>query len=346
MNQKKLLYEVSVIRPLIIFLLVLLHSFTKIKNGDGLYFNDYELINGYEWFAWLIQGFRIETIALIAGYVFSYQSHDLKRRYRFFPFLWKKFKRLIIPMLIFGIIYYFCFHYTTTFNIREFTKEVLFGCGHLWFLPMLFWCFITIWIIDKYNLSSWLTLLLLAAFSVMPIPALPYSLVRLPHFLFYVYAGYFLWEKHDYLFNHFLSGKYAICLWVVYVALVVVTHYCAIDIIPSMNIFQKVLGGIFNRTIGLLMSCCGIMALYISVCQVTNRENYHPKPWVVKASDNCYGVYVYHQFVLMYLYFFTPFVSVVHPLLVPWVGCIIILVVSLILTWFTLKTKIGRFLIG
>lgn len=31
--QKKLLYEVSIIRPIVIFLLVLLHSLTKITNG-------------------------------------------------------------------------------------------------------------------------------------------------------------------------------------------------------------------------------------------------------------------------------------------------------------------------
>ena len=106
--KKKLLYEVSIIRPIVIFLLVFLHSFTKISAGGG-HVNDYHLAGAYQWLCNFISGFRIETIALVAGYVFSYQSHDLGRSYKFWPFAVKKFKRLIIPMLFFGIIYYFCF---------------------------------------------------------------------------------------------------------------------------------------------------------------------------------------------------------------------------------------------
>ena len=35
-NNRKLLYEVSIIRPLVIFLLVFLHSFEKIADGGGV----------------------------------------------------------------------------------------------------------------------------------------------------------------------------------------------------------------------------------------------------------------------------------------------------------------------
>ena len=174
--QKKLLYEVSIIRPTVIFLFVLLHSLTKITNGGGKT-NDYQLAIAYQWFAWLISGFRIETIALVAGYVFSYQSNDLKRSYRFGSFVWKKFKRLIIPMLFFGCIYYFCFFFDKdSFSVLSFVKTLLSGCGHLWFLPMLFWCFIAIWVIDHYKLSSVVLLTVLACVSLVPMPSLPFGL--------------------------------------------------------------------------------------------------------------------------------------------------------------------------
>ena len=107
MEKKKLLYEVSYIRPIVIFLLVVSHSFTKIQVGPNGAMNDYDLATGYLWLVRLIKGFRIETIALVAGYVFAYQSIDLKRKYEFWPFVKKKFVRLIIPMLFFGCIYYF-----------------------------------------------------------------------------------------------------------------------------------------------------------------------------------------------------------------------------------------------
>ena len=132
MEKKKLLYEVSYIRPIVIFLLVVSHSFTKIQVGPNGAMNDYDLATGYLWLVRLIKGFRIETIALVAGYVFAYQSIDLKRKYEFWPFVKKKFMRLIVPMLFFGCIYYFCFYFSpSSFSAFGFVKELLSGCGHL-----------------------------------------------------------------------------------------------------------------------------------------------------------------------------------------------------------------------
>lgn len=345
-SKKKLLYEVSIIRPTIIFLLVVLHSFAKIAAGGGKT-NDYQLATVYQWFCWLISGFRIETIALIAGYVFAYQSLDLNRSYKFGPFLWKKFKRLIIPMLVFGLIYYLCFYFDSdSFEMKSFLVTLFSGCGHLWFLPMLFWCFLAIWFIDRFKLSSWFTLILLAAITIIPTPSLPLGLGKLPHFLFFVYAGYFLWTKRDWLIKHYLNVATICTFWFVYVILVVITHTILPTYLPEMTILQKGLILIVSGMVKILMSCCGIMALYLMVCKTTTKEGYRPKQWVIEASDNCYGVYVYHQFILVFLYFFTPLVSVCHPLLVPWIGLVVIFFVSLLLTKLTLKTRFGRFLIG
>ena len=72
--------------------------------------------------------------------MFCYQCVELGRRQGFIGFVWKKFKRLIIPCFVFGIVYYLLFR----FNAARFTWRVAFwrvanGIGHLWFLPMLFW---------------------------------------------------------------------------------------------------------------------------------------------------------------------------------------------------------------
>lgn len=345
-TNKKLLYEVSIIRPLVITLLVFLHSFTKIANGGGK-INDYQLVSVYQWMCWLISGFRIETIALVAGYVFSYQSHDLKRCYQFVPFVWKKFKRLVIPMLFFGIIYYFCFLFNKeSFSVFSFAISLLSGCGHLWFLPMLFWCFIAIWTIDHFKLSSWWLLAALACVTIVPVPTLPFGLTQLPHFLFFVYGGYFLWTKRDYLFKHCLNAPFIACMWVLYIILVVVRHTLIPEMSTQMTMNQKIEISSIHSVEGLLMSCAGIMALYLSVCKVTTKEGYKPKYWVINASDDCYGVYVFHQFILVALYFYTPLVSKVSAYLVPWIGFAAAFSISLLLTKLFLKTKVGRFLIG
>ena len=137
-KKKKLLYEVSIIRPIVILLLMIMHSFTMYAGGwpfpDGI-----EHVQLYSAGVKLITGFRIEMIALVSGYVFAYQSVKLNKKYDFWIFLKKKFNRLVIPGLIFSLVYYFCFQFNKPAlgSFRWFV-ELSSGFGHLWFLPMLF----------------------------------------------------------------------------------------------------------------------------------------------------------------------------------------------------------------
>lgn len=344
---RKLLYEVSYIRPIVIFLLVVSHSFTKIHNGAGSDVQDYELATGYLWLVRFIKGFRIETIALVAGYVFAYQVKDLKRKYLLWPFVKKKFFRLIIPMLFFGIIYYFCFFYNPAlFTMKDFIVKIFSGCGHLWFLPMLFWCFIAIWFIDHYNLSSFWLLFILAGISVIPYLGLPLGLNLLPHFLFYVYAGYFLWEHHEVPMFWSRNWTTIVCAWIIYLIIVVLKSTLIPSIDHEIPLEQRLFPMLLQGSMKLLSSCSGIMALYLTVVHFTQKDNFIPPAWVVELSKDCYGVYVFHQFILIWLYFHTPLVAVCPPLLVPIVGFVIALTLSFFLTKVALKTRFGRFLIG
>ena len=211
---------------------------------------------------------------------------------------------------------------------------------------MLFWCFIAVWIIDHYKLTSVYTLLILAFASIMPFPALPFGFARLPHFVFYVFFGYFLYVKRGYVLSHFLTKKNIFLLWALYVTLVILVHTILPEVSSSSHILEKIIVIGINNVTKLLMTVSGIMALYITICHFTTRNNYQPKQWIINASNNCYGIYVYHQFILVFLYFFTPIVAICNPLIVPWIGLIITLIISYVLTKVSLKTKIGKFLIG
>jgi len=347
-TEKRLLYEVSLIRPFVIFLLVVMHSFTKIAEG-GLRSNTYQLPEIYQWLCHLISGFRIETIALVAGYVFAYQSIDLHRKYELKSFVIKKFRRLILPMLFFGIFYYVMFLYVPeTFSVSGFLLKWFSGCGHLWFLPMLFWCFMAIWLIDHFHLSSWKTLLLLAIIAVLPLPfyRLPLGFSRLPHFLFFVYGGYFLYEHRHLILNHSLNIKTALSLWVVYVFWIIIRQ-TALEQTPnlSFNLGAFIWKGLQN-SVDLLISCIGILALYTSISIKTIHSSFIPPQWVIRSSDYCYGVYVFHQFILVYLYHYTPIVSKINSHIIPWLGLTIALLASWCLTNLFLRTRFGRYLIG
>ena len=335
-DRKRLLYEVSIIRPLVILLLVVMHSFTMYAGNwslpDGI-----ENVPAYFWGVKLITGFRIEMIALIAGYVFAYQSVELHRRYDFKSFMNKKFKRLVVPGIIFSFVYYFCFHFPKPDigSLRWFIR-LSSGFGHLWFLPMLFWCFLLIWTIDRYRLSSPFLFVTLALCSVFRLPDLPLGFSRVFHFAFYCYLGYILYTNKNKILEKYMHGGYIVLLWLLYITLVCVS--------VALSRFDT--GNLLNGVLNLFVACSGIMALYLLVCKCIDRPNFVIKGWVVRASSLCYGVYIYHQFFLMYLYYGSSLPQIAGTYLLPWIGMATSLCLSLLLTKLSLKTKVGRFLIG
>lgn len=197
MAVKKLLYEVSVIRVITIFLLVVLHAFTIYGGGWSLPDN-VEPVSAYWWLAHLISGFRIEAIAMVAGYVFAYQVLSVGKDYSLHDFVKLKLKRLIVPMLFFGVIYYFLFRYQAgSFHVGFFLLDVLSGPGHLWFLPMLFWCFIGGYFIWRYKLSEKILFIVLSLVSICPCVWLPFGLSKALFFMVYFYTGFLLWKYKE-----------------------------------------------------------------------------------------------------------------------------------------------------
>ena len=349
MSQKKLLYEVSIIRPLVIFLLVVTHSMAFF-NGGWKVPAGVEHVETYRWISAFIAGFRIETIALVAGYVFAFQSIDLHRKYDFWPFARKKMKRLLVPALIFGTVYYFIFLYgRESFSWGGFLMKLLSGVGHLWFLPMLFWCFLCIWLIDRKQPSEKRLIAVLAVLSIIPIPIpLPFGFHRFFHFMFYCYAGYLLYAHREQVLAKLMNRKSISSLALIYCTLVVI----------ELTVISKIGGGKNNlSTLSVLhfglsyanrfvYSCCGILALYLFVCRFTTRAGFEPRQWVISASKYCYGVYVYHQFIMYYLYEHTPMPQHVGSWLIPVVGLLVTFPLSYLLTWLSLRSRIGRYLIG
>lgn len=349
MAEKKLLYEVSIIRPLIIFLLVVLHSFTMYGGGWSLP-EGIDEVGAYYWLCKLISGFRVETIALIAGYVFAYQSVVLGRKYEFKSFAVKKIKRLLFPMLFFGLIYYFCFKFDAqTFSWTEFLMSIFSGVGHLWFLPMLFWCFLSIWTIDRFKLSSIWLFCILAVISLIPIPiSLPFGFQRLTYFLFYCYAGYYLYLNKAKVLARLSNVPSITILWVLYFVLLLVNYLVITPAgwesgVVGYERYARILVSAFLK---LLYSCFGILAIYLIVTKFTENESYQPKKWIIESSSLCYGVYVYHQFLLVFIYYYTSLPSLVGTYWLPFVGFTIAIFVSVFLAKVTLKTKFGRMLIG
>ena len=108
------------------------------------------------------------------------------------------------------------------------------------------------------------------------------------------------------------------------------------------KIFRFGVGGLNNS----IESVIGVYLLYrfanIPSIQMKIKDNAK----LIKLSGYCYGVYIFQQFILKFLYYKTDFTIAINPYLVPWIALILTIALSLMLTGMCLKTRFGRFLIG
>ncbi|MBE6346163.1 MAG: acyltransferase [Lentimicrobiaceae bacterium] len=339
----KLLYEVSIIRPLVIGLMVLYHSFC-IWGGEWSEFQCFRANDFYYYLVAFIKGFRIETIAFIAGYVYSYQLIDLNRNSCFLPFLKKKFNRLVVPCLFFSIIYYFIFYSKSDFNFIDFVYRVTNGAGHLWFLPMLFWCFLAMWYIGKYSPNQRSTFIILSLVSIIPVPQLPFGLTKCFHFLFYFYAGYLMWIYKEKLFAKIGKIKHIILFILIYIFLIFLNEYIK-NINFSSGVFHRLIKMELLSVLKYLMTIFGILSLYLFVYSYTRRFDFKCSNFTIHLSEVCYGVYVFHQFILVYLYYHTSLPCLLG-LITPWIFFTLTLFVSYLLTIIFLRFDFGKKMIG
>lgn len=260
----------------------------------------------------------------------------------------KKAHRLLLPMLFFGIIYYFCFFFNTeSFFYIDFLMKILNGCGHLWFLPMLFWCQLLLWVLVHYKFDGKLTLAFLALLSIIVFIPLPLGLSTVSHYAFYAFLGYYLYKRKDLVYRFIQTNKYIIpVLWLLYIALVLLVHSPWIASITCTPLVCKAFLYLGRGVIGLFACISGIFAMYGTVSLFTSSGLYELKPLVKKADRVSFGIYIYHQFLLVALYHYTPMVSYINVWVLPWMGFLISYIVSWLITALTLKTRIGRFLIG
>lgn len=372
---KPLLYEISVIRPLVIFLLVVYHALC-VFTGGWVAPAGVEANGVYWWMGHLISGFRIETIAFVGGYVFCYQCVETGRRQPLWAFVWKKFKRLVVPCFVFGAAFYALFCYRP----ERFSWYVAFwrvanGVEHLWFLPMLFWCFVACWLFDRLldRVARWrvewvawvgrLLLVLLAGVSLLRVTGLRMGLSRAPYFLFYFYLGYWLRYELSVLRRVRPGAKRGdwrlpAVLWGVYLLLLLLHLQASHLRLPGCPFdcphWLRGCSRLVLRLMSLGHTACGLLALFATVWQWLGSHRApgaQPGRWLRECSRLCYGVYVLHMFVLKWLYYYSPVPvwcggAAVGAWLMPWGVLAVTLALSTVGTWLLLQTRTGRFLIG
>lgn len=339
-----MLSDVVIMRIGLIFLLICTHSFAPYSGSWEMLPNMADVAL-YKYISPVAHFISMPALIFISGYLFGHSWHRTCNQ-SFKEFVVKKFKRLIIPSVVFSLFYYYIF-YDTSVSIYHIGYSVLNGCGHLWFLPMLFWCFVVTFLLYNLKFSYKIVIPILIVVSILPVPSLPLRLSSTTTYLIYFYIGSviqtnemnLIWKRNS-IYKNIL---YLTSLTVVYFILQYI--YPIITIPASSTLFSKVVIILIFNLLKLMLGLLGIGIAYVATRMFLSKGKVLPV-YIITLSTYCYGIYIFHQFILKYLYYKTGIVGLIEPYALPWVIYSVTLVISIALSYVFLKNKVGRFLIG
>ena len=248
-----------------------------------------------------------------------------------------------MPSIIFSIPYFFIFYDYK--GIGNFLYSIVNGCGHMWYLPMLFWCFVGVVILDKIKIGDGWKLLFLILINLFWPLSLPFQLGATTNYIFYFYLGYVVY-KHSERIKELITPKSLVISWIIFIVVFVLLRPLKESIIIGDQDIRlyRLLTGSARSTCQLIYATIGTLTFYITMVYYTQHKQL--SKFTISLSSCCFGIYLTHQFLLKALYYNTDFASIVGPYWLPWLGFIIVLPISYLLSLLLLKTKIGKFLIG
>lgn len=185
--------EVSFIRPILIILMVLYHALC-IHTGNWRILEGMTVIPVYRELGRLAYSFMLESFVFVSGYVWAYQRETRGKKEGFLLLCKKKALRLVVPYLLFGVFYMLLFmrHETGILGVIE-------GSSHLWFLLMLFWCFLIGWCIMQLKLSPKIVISVLYLICLVRPVGLPLRLSYTMYYLPFFFWGYYMYGYYDWL---------------------------------------------------------------------------------------------------------------------------------------------------
>lgn len=340
-----LLSDVVVIRPFAILLLVVMHSFTMYGGGWELPVECHP-VETYWWVAKATYSFMLEIFVFVSGYLFAYQ---LTERGKAAPSLGQivrsKLRRLILPSVVFSAIYVVLF---TPFEELSFGTlyKILCGAGHMWFLPMLFWCFIGGWMLLRWRAGNGPKFTLLVILALLSSVSLPLQLDKTCYYLLFFYGGCVVRQHSPSLIARFSNPRSIALIAAVFVVLFVAGTLAieALSSVSAENYFVRKGIGSACRALMLPYAATGIAVTYFAV---NYRLEHRPLPyWLTVANKYCFAVYICHQFLLKALYYRTPLPGTTGTLLLPFAGFVLALTGSILLALYLNRTRVGRYLLG
>ena len=332
--EAKRLDDISILRVLCIIIVVFFHCYgmmyaeshfpATVSVYDRLYFipNQCVFIN-----------IAMPMFIFVSGYLFQYLL--MKGKYHTWSdLLKKKGLRILLPYFVFGTFFMF-----TTNNWHPF-RLLLGTYWHLWFLPMLFWCFLLGYGLYKISLGLCAECILLiiaycGSFSPLLFPRWM-GVNYITSSFYWFYLGMLLYKYRGCLLEIFSKPILGISLFSLSLFII-----CC---------FPVAYGG--SKWYGNLAVTCSLISISALISKV-DWEKYKITTSITKFSAYSFGIYIWHNWVALMLIsntskrlFGLQELAANHVILFPLCFSLITLAISWGISWCMMKTKVGRFLIG
>lgn len=343
---KHILPEVVIIRLVLIVLLVFYHSFA-IYGGSWQSIEGFPSNQIYCWLDRLSYSFMLESFVFISGYILGCQVKVRGNKAITFSKLFvNKLKRLMLPCMVFSFLYITLFGDFTQ-SVPQTIYSLINGYAHMWFLPMLFWCFMFIIVIERLKIKPGSKILILIFASLLSVNGLPLQLSHSMYYMIFFYLGYAI-NKYNVEVSKYCTLRNVIFSILIFCFLFVVLTLIKENrdlIFLSKNIIVQSLKFVVGKICMLVYSTAGIIMLFLTSRFIMMRIGDTIPQVLIEISNLCFGVYLFQQFFLHAFYYNSCMPYVIGPIFAPWIAFVSTLLLSLLLTWVVRLSKIGRTLL-
>lgn len=338
------LYEIDVARCLLIVLLVAFHAFA-IYGGFWYRIEGIDEVRAYWWLDRVFYASLLEGFVFISGYVCGYQTKVRGTNWlRSRGFLLRKLKRLGIPCVLFTVLYIVCFGPVPT-SATDWAMALISGRGHLWFLPMLFWCFLALWISERLRISPAVMLPLALTAALLSYPILPFQMSNAQFYFLFFYCGYALQRYRSHLLNGCYSLSKVLLLGLLFAGAFIggtLLQSCFDEVRNSEQLWQRVQALLILRSSTIVYACLGLLFVGCAIGMYNQKSHTGHPAWLQKMGELCFAVYLLQEFILLGLYQHTPLPQIAGTYWLPWVGFLITMAVALPMVWLMRSTRIGQ----
>lgn len=330
-------YDVAMLRLLCITIVVFFHAYNMTyvhfsEATNALYCEKYDVFNK----TYLIN-IAIPMFIFISGFLFGDQ---LMRRkpISFTKMIRSKFMRLMVPFFVFTVLFMF------TQNAVSWKPFYQWTYSHLWFLPMLFWCFVVTYFLRPFILSdnysvSIMTLIVLFSISLFGkfIPMI-IGLHNINTSIGWFALGTWFYRHENFL----IPSKKTIRASIIICGLLI---FCI-----SMTLWPQEYG---TRSIpGIVATLSALYALWLLFTWIP-WQNFAITDFLLSLSACSFGIYIFHYWLEAHMVSRTAQLvlgleqmATNHVYIFPFIFSTIAFLLSWGMAYVLLKFKIGQRLIG